>query len=583
MNCRRNVLTIVSCMMVLSLTACGGKGHTASLAESDLSGTDSAIVSSAESAVETTDSSKTLADLFSTEGDVFNVMCSDDSFYTLVKTYDSDYTDEGEWTSQNLSGNGAASRSSQSGAGAQTDKGAAKDEAESASSEKSEAQGASSESAEKSEVQGTSSEPSERNEARSASSEPAENDSMETASVPVLTVDEWLSQICAAYHATVMTGHFGGTRVNWIIAGSADTYENMLDSALFEESSSPDTSVDLFLVDGNDLSMYLDADTDITMSASELGIRSADLEDQYEFTHQLGSDAKGKIRAFTWEVPCGIFVYRRSAAAAVFGTDNPTRVESYLSDWDAFANTAVALKNSGYQIYSGTDSSFDAYMSSSKSTWTNEDSVITVDRTALDWAEYSRELCNEGCVAENERGSEEWLSGLSGASSVFGAFLTQNEIRDWLRDGNTASAGDYAVCRGPSAYAADGDWICVSSRSDNPKTASKLVKKLTCDSETMKKMASDRAMMVNSRTAVRTLASDSGWSDSLMGGQNWFSVLDTAASGLDISAQGTYDAVLKQIFREDFISYIAGEEDKAAALQQFYTDALNKYPDLLTD
>ena len=99
----------------------------------------------------------------------------------------------------------------------------------------------------------------------------------------------------------------------------------------------------------------------------------------------------------------------------------------------------------------------------------------------------------------------------------------------------------------------------------------------------MKKMASDRAMMVNSRTAVRTLASDSGWSDSLMGGQNWFSVLDTAASGLDISAQGTYDAVLKQIFREDFISYISGEEDKAAALQQFYTDALNKYPDLLTD
>ncbi|MGN0254935.1 MAG: hypothetical protein ACI4D6_03000, partial [Chordicoccus sp.] len=118
---------------------------------------------------------------------------------------------------------------------------------------------------------------------------------------------------------------------------------------------------------------------------------------------------------------------------------------------------------------------------------------------------------------------------------------------------------------------------------DNPKTAAKLVKKLTCDSEIMKKIASDRDMMVNSRTAVRALASDSSWSDPLMGGQNWFSVLDTAASGLSLSGQGAYDAALKQIFREDFISYIAGEEDKAAALQQFYTDALNKYPDLLTD
>ena len=90
-------------------------------------------------------------------------------------------------------------------------------------------------------------------------------------------------------------------------------------------------------------------------------------------------------------------------------------------------------------------------------------------------------------------------------------------------------------------------------------------------------------MMINSRTAVRALASDSGWSDPLMSGQNWFSVLDTAASGLAISEQGAYDAALRQIFREDFIPYIAGEEDKAAALQQFYADALNQYPDLLTD
>ncbi|MEE8826173.1 MAG: extracellular solute-binding protein [Eubacteriales bacterium] len=521
MNCRRNVLTMVSCIMMLSLTACGGTGHGAAGNESDLSETESLTVSAAESTassdiVETTDSSKTFADLFSTEGNVFNIMCPDDDFYTLVKTYDSDYTDEGAWTAQ------------------------------------------------------------------SASPEVSENDSTKTASVPAMTVDEWLGKVSGIYHASVMTGHYGSIRVNWIIAESKDAYETMLDSALFEESGgNPDTNVDLFLVDGNDLSMYLDPETDITMTASELGIRSSDLDDQYEFTHELGSDAKGAVRAFTWEVPCGVFVYRRTAAQAVFGTDNPTRVESYLNDWDTFANTAVTLKNSGYQIYSGTDASFDAYMNGSESTWTDENNTITVDRTALDWAEYSRKLCDEGCIAECERGSDEWVGGLSGTSSVFGAFLTQNEIRKWLR--STNAANDYAICRGPSAYAADGDWICVSSGSDNPKTAAKLVKKLTCDSEIMKKIASDRDMMVNSRTAVRALASDSSWSDPLMGGQNWFSVLDTAASGLSLSGQGAYDAALKQIFREDFISYIAGEEDKAAALQQFYTDALNKYPDLLTD
>ncbi len=571
MNYRRNGMTLLSCMMMLSLTACGG-AVPVNRAQSDQSGTEGVTVSSVESTGETTDSSKTLADLFSTEGEVFNVMCPDDSFYALVKTYDSDYADEGAWTDR-ASGNEAGAGNSQSDAGMQAHKGATKSETASTGPE----------SAERNEAASAGPESAERSEAASTGPESVENDSMETASVPAPTVDEWLSQICESYQATVMTGHFGSTRVNWIIAGSADNYENMLDSSLFEESSSPDTNVDLFLVDGNELSMYLDADTDITMSASELGIRSADLEDQYEFTHQLGSDAKGRIRAFTWEVPCGVFVYRRSAATAVFGTDNPTRVESYISDWDAFADAAVTMKNRGYQIYSGTDSSFDAYMSGSQSTWTNEDNVITVDRKALDWAEYSRKMCDEGCVAENERGSEAWISGLSGTSSVFGAFLTQNEIRDWLRDGHTDSAGDYAVCRGPSAYAADGDWICVSSRSDNPKTASKLVKTLTCDSETMKKIASDRAMMINSRTAVRALASDSGWSDPLMSGQNWFSVLDTAASGLAISEQGAYDAALRQIFREDFIPYIAGEEDKAAALQQFYADALNQYPDLLTD
>ena len=126
MNYRRNGLTLLSCMMVLSLTACGG-AVPVNRAQSDQSGTEGVTVSSVESTGETTDSSKTLADLFSTEGEVFNVMCPDDSFYALVKTYDSDYADEGAWTDR-ASGSEAGAGNSQSDAGMQAHKGATKSE-----------------------------------------------------------------------------------------------------------------------------------------------------------------------------------------------------------------------------------------------------------------------------------------------------------------------------------------------------------------------------------------------------------------------------------------------------------------------
>ena len=42
----------------------------------------------------------------------------------------------------------------------------------------------------------------------------------------------------------------------------------------------------------------------------------------------------GVQKGTTWQATPGLFAYRRSIAKDVLGTDDPTEVQTYLSDWD---------------------------------------------------------------------------------------------------------------------------------------------------------------------------------------------------------------------------------------------------------
>lgn len=88
-----------------------------------------------------------------------------------------------------------------------------------------------------------------------------------------------------------------------------------------------------------------------------------------------------------------------------------------------------------------------------------------------------------------------------------------------------------------------------------------------------------RGGMVNNTHVMESLSTARS---PVFGGQQALGLMDSLADGLKIQPATYTDAGLKAIFRQDFLAFIRGEADQTQCVGQFYTDALNDFPDLLT-
>ena len=134
-----------------------------------------------------------------------------------------------------------------------------------------------------------------------------------------------------------------GTEIHWVINPNQDgVYQQKLDEALRNQASaSADDKIDIFLSETDYVYKYTDAEADVAMPLTDLGIDpDTDLADQYPFTKTTASDQNGVQRGATWQCCPGLLVYRRDIAKDVFGTDDPTAVGEKVKDWDTLKQTA---------------------------------------------------------------------------------------------------------------------------------------------------------------------------------------------------------------------------------------------------
>ena len=156
--------------------------------------------------------------------------------------------------------------------------------------------------------------------------------------------DEFMKRVRAVYPEVKKTSKDGtvttlkdGTEIHWIINPNQDgVYQQKLDEALLNQASaSADDKVDIFLTETDYVNKYTDAEADVAMPLTDLGIDpDKDLPDQYEFTKITASDVNGVQRGSTWQCCPGLLVYRRDIAKDVFGTDDPVKVGEKVKDWD---------------------------------------------------------------------------------------------------------------------------------------------------------------------------------------------------------------------------------------------------------
>ena len=140
--------------------------------------------------------------------------------------------------------------------------------------------------------------------------------------------------------------------------------------------------------------------------------------------------------------------------------------------------------------------------------------------------------------------------------------------------------GDYAVCEGPQAYYWGGTWICAATGTDNTAVIADIMKKLTCDTATMKQITLDTQDYTNNKAAMDEIANDASYGSAFLGGQNHIALFAAAAGNIDCSNISAYDQLCNENFQQCMNDYFMGTVDKATALNNFYTKMKDTYPEL---
>lgn len=370
-----------------------------------------------------------------------------------------------------------------------------------------------------------------------------------------------------------------GVKVNFIQTPNQDNaYQNKLDEALMNQANAKDDEkVDIFCVEADYALKYVD--TAYTLDVmKDVGLKKKDVANQYQYTKDIMTDSKGKLKGVSWQSTPGGFVYRRSYAKQVLGTDDPAKVQAMLSDWDKFDAVAAKMKAAGYFMLSGYDDAFRAFSDNMKSSWVKGNKIV-IDPQITKWIEQTKTYTEKGYNNKASLWSAESTQGMMKNGKVFGYFAVGWFFDFCMPHGDGSAEGDWAICEGPQGFSWGGTWICGAAGSDNVDIIKDVMMTLTCDTDTLKKICVDAGDCINSAAAMKELSAD-GYKSAFLGNQNPLEIFLKNGAKISKANMSKYDQGMTETIMNSMKDYYDGKVDLDTAWNNFYTTILEKYPNL---
>ncbi len=409
----------------------------------------------------------------------------------------------------------------------------------------------------------------------------------------VLNIYCWNTEFQGLYEKYAADiGEAAGVTVNWVInANEGSNYQDKLDLALSNQATAAaDEKVDMFLIEADYALKY--TNSDYSMNVMDLGITDADIANQYAYTQQVAT-ANGALKGLTWQATPGLFAYRRSIAKEVLGTDDPTEVQAMLADWTKFDEVAGKMKAAGYTMLAGYDDAYRTFSNNVAAPWV-VNGELKVDDNLWKWVDQTKQYTDNGYHAGASLWDATWNKEQGPDGKTFGFFystwginftLLGNSLATPESEGGVAEVGngiygDYAVCEGPQAYYWGGTWLCAAAGTDNKTVIADIMKRMTCDTATMKQITLDTQDYTNNSVAMNEIANDASYGSAFLGGQNHVALFAAAAPNIDTSNMSEYDQLCNEKFQSCMKDYFTGAATKEEALANFYATIGDSFPDL---
>ena len=379
-----------------------------------------------------------------------------------------------------------------------------------------------------------------------------------------------------------VTGKIGDVTVKWNITANADNaYQNNLDNTLLnQESAAADDKVDIFLIEADYALKYIDSE--YALPVADLGIKDADIADQYKYTQDIVTDGKGVLKGLSWQGCPGVLFYNREAAKEVLGSDDPATVQAAVKDWDTFVATAEKAKAAGYNMVSSVMDTYRTYSNNVSTKWV-VDGKIKVDKNLEKWVQDSKKLVDAGMAGTHALWSTEWSAGFFPEGKVFcyfGPAWLVNFSMSADQEGSIGYNGGWGATEGPQGFFWGGTWICAAQGTDNGDLIKDIMLKLTADKDIMTGIVKQADDFVNNKPAMEAMAKDTSYSSKVLGGQNPLQMYCNGVAGLDLSNLSKYDQACNEEFQNAMKNYFDGNATYDEALELFYKAVIEKHPEL---
>ena len=406
--------------------------------------------------------------------------------------------------------------------------------------------------------------------------------------------DEFRERVEAVYSEVESTSDDGtvttlkdGTEIHWIVNPNQDgVYQQKLDEALMNQAdASADDKIDIFLSETDYVNKYTDADVDVALPLTELGIDpETDLADQYSFTKTTASDQNGVQRGSTWQCCPGLLVYRRDIALDVFGTDDPAEVGEKVKDWDTMKATAEELKAKGYYTLASYADTFRLYGNSIDESWVQPgETTIKVDQKIMNWVNDSKEWLDAGYFDATVKGqwTSDWNQAMGSESKIF-AFLLPAWGIDFVLDPNwDGELGTWAVTNPPQEYNWGGSYVHGCAGTDNPEHVKDIILAVTANKDNLLKISQDYSDFTNTISGMQEAAvNDEKFSSDFLGGQNPFVYFAPVAENIQIAPLSAYDQGCVELIQSSMGDYLQDKIDIEKAKENFEIAIKERYPEI---
>ena len=379
-----------------------------------------------------------------------------------------------------------------------------------------------------------------------------------------------------------------GFTVNTTIIATTDgAYQPALDQALAAGGAD---APDIYAAEAAFILKYAQGDAcQFAMPYEDLGIdvaaatKAADIA---QYTIDIGTNPDGKLVGLGYQATGGAFIYRRSIAQDVWGTDDPAVVGEKIgagsNSWDAFFAAAAELKAKGYGIVSGDGDLWHAVENSSTQGWI-VDGKLTIDPKREAFLDLSKELMDNGYHNDTQDWQDAWFADMKGegAQGILGFFGPAWLINYTLAPNCGGEAvgegtyGDWAICAPPIGFFWGGTWVLANKDTTKIDAVKQIIEWITLDcTETGLQYAWANGTLngeggTKDCVASGTVMAMSNGELDFLGGQNMFDVFVPAnqyANGKNLTQ---YDETINSFWREQVREYTAGNKTREQAIADF--------------